>query len=124
MSTAPLAPVPMPCPDGVDFLAGGIGQEIFHRAQGSAPPRRGHAIYAEGLKRPQEKMPEEAGGGSISGPPPRRLHGQWPPPPLHICAAKSGLLAGEAQVILDATGDADPSCMADTPGMRGASRTP
>lgn len=122
MSTAPLAPVPMPCPDGVDFLAGGIGQEIFHRAQGSAP-LCGHAIYAEGLKRPQEKMPEEAGGGSISG---LLLDAFTGNGRLRrcICAAKSGLLAGEAQVILDATGDADPSCMADTPGMRGASRTP
>lgn len=116
MSTAPLAPVPMPCPDEVDFLAGGIGQEIFHRAQGSAP-LCGHAIYAEGLKRPQEKMPEEAGGGSISG---LLLDAFTGNGRLRrcICAAKSGLLAGEAQVILDATGDADPSCMA------GASRTP
>lgn len=39
--------------------------QIFHRAQGSGP-LCGHAIYAEGLKRPQEKMPEEAGGGAPS----------------------------------------------------------
>lgn len=123
MSTAPLAPVPMPCPDGVDFLAGGIGQVIFHRAQGSGP-LCGHAIYAEGLKRPQEKMPEGRQGGlhlrPSSSTPSRAMAASaaaYAPP-------KSGLLAGEAQVILDATGDADPSCMADTPGMRGASRTP
>ncbi|MGN0866955.1 MAG: FAD-dependent oxidoreductase [Oligosphaeraceae bacterium] len=114
MSTAALVPLLMDYSDGVNFLAGGIGREIFDRAQASGA-MRGPAIYAEALKRLYEEMMEEAGvvisynttlidAITENG---RIRH--------CVCAAKSGIFAVEARLFIDATGDGDLSYLAGAP---------
>lgn len=109
-ATSALVPTFVSFTDGINFLAGGIGREIFDRCYaenpyGLAEPNLGYQI--EGLKRQYDDMVTEAGirflfftqmvdaicdNGTVTS---------------IIVAAKSGLYAIDAKVFIDCTGDAD-----------------
>ena len=113
LGTAGLVPAFMQFGDGVNFLAGGFGYELFERAKKEGGVyNNGGAIRVEGLKRIYEAMAEEAGvdftyhtkliavvkdGNAVT-------HA--------VCAAKSGVYAIAAKAFIDGTGDGDLSYMA------------
>lgn len=63
MGTAGLVPVFMQFTDGINFLAGGIGEEILKTLQkaGGTFPEDGRAIKSEVLKKVYEQMLIESG---------------------------------------------------------------
>ena len=121
MGTAGTVPAFMQVTDGVNVLAGGIGQEILEalrKENGTVPPD-GTGIRAEVLKRVYDERLESAGipvtchtavvdvvvdNGSVSE---------------VICAAKSGLFAIRAKVYVDCTGDGDVAAFAGAPYEKG-----
>ena len=119
MGTSGLVPVFMTFGDGVNFLAGGIGREIYDKlnamkdAKTLAANRMG--CPAELMKRLYDKLLTEAGvklslmtqvvdvvmeGHSV-----KQL----------ICHAKSGFFAIEAKMVIDGTGDGDICAWAGAP---------
>lgn len=95
--------------NGVDFLAGGIGQEICRLYYGTAEGGDSYwPLHAEPLKRLYDKLVGESGAGftfhtamidvvcDTDG------HVDYV-----VCAAKSGVFAVRAKVYLDCTGDGD-----------------
>jgi len=127
MGTVGLIPVFMPFGNGVDFLAGGFGKEVYDKlfdAGGTGPnDKRGTlgcvSIQAEVLKRVYDAMVVESGmaftfqtqvigvetnGGRVN----------------HvICQGKSGLFAVSAKVFVDGTGDGDLAAWAGAPFEKG-----
>lgn len=109
MGTAGMVPAFMQFTDGVNFLAGGMGQNILdalRNAGGTAPPN-GVGIKAEVFKRVYDQLLEEAGI-------PFTLHTQVVDAigangsvDAVVCAGKSGLYAIEAKMFVDCTGDGD-----------------
>ncbi|MBN1556484.1 MAG: FAD-dependent oxidoreductase [Phycisphaerae bacterium] len=122
MGTAGLVPAFMQFSDGVNFLAGGVGRDIFDAlgSQGGCfPPPDGRGIRAEVLKRVYEILLTEAGvaftfytklidvtvaDGCIQE---------------AICAGKSGVYAIRANMIVDGTGDGDVAALAGAPYKKG-----
>jgi flavin-dependent dehydrogenase len=121
MGTAGMVPVFMPFTDGVNFLAGGIGQEVLDalRDADGAVPADGMGIRAEVLKRVYDSLLVEEGvqftfhtnlvdvltdDGKVQ---------------QAICAGKTGLFAIEAKVYIDCTGDGDLAVFAGAKYERG-----
>lgn len=109
MGTAGMIPAFMQFTDGVNFLAGGVGQQILDalRAAGGSVPSEGMGIRAEVLKRVYDTLLTDAGV-------PFTLHTQLvdvvaDQGRVHevICAGKSGMFAIRAKVFVDCTGDGD-----------------
>ncbi len=121
MGTAGMVPAFMQFTDGVNFLAGGIGQEVLdalREAGGSVPPD-GMSIRAEVLKRVYDDLLTTAGI-------PFTFHTQLVDISLEkghvheaICAGKSGLFAIKAKVFVDCTGDGDVAAFAGAPYDKG-----
>jgi len=121
MGTAGMVPAFMQFSDGVNFLAGGVGQEILdalRRADGTVPPD-GMGIRAEVLKRVYDELLRGAGI-------PFTFHTQVVDAIVHegyvrevICAGKSGLFAIRAKVFVDCTGDGDLAAFAGAPCEKG-----
>jgi Dehydrogenases (flavoproteins) len=126
MGTTGLVPAFMQFTDGVNFLAGGFGRELydkFWQVGGAGPDdnpdssRKDCCIHAETLKRVYDEMALAAGfkfsfftqligvqrqdGGGAGG---AVTHA--------ICSAKSGVFAIRAKFFIDATGDGDLAVMA------------
>ena len=129
MATAGLVPAFAMFGDGVNFLAAGLGQEIYDRLfqmGGQWPevsyeesPTHWVALRVEVLKRLYDDMLVEAGvdftfqtqvvavetdGGRVT---------------TAVCAAKSGIFAVKAQVFVDGTGDGDLAAWAGAPFEKG-----
>jgi hypothetical protein len=114
MGTAGMVPLFMPFTDGVNLLAGGIGQEILdalREADGTVPPG-GMGIRAEVLKRVYDELLARAGI-------PFTFHTQLVDVTVKngrikeaICAGKSGLFAVTARMFIDCTGDGDLAALA------------
>jgi len=119
--TAGLVPAFMQFTNGVDFLAGGIGQKILNklRAEGGNDPHKGISIKVEVLKRVYDELMLESGvnftfhtqligveteGGKIS-----RV----------ILSSKSGIFAAKAKIYIDCTGDGDLAAWAGAPFEKG-----
>ena len=109
MGTAGMVPAFMQFTDGVNFLAGGVGQQVLEalRAAGGSVPAEGMGIRAEVLKRVYDNLLVDAGV-------PFTLHTQLvdvvaEQGRVHeaICAGKSGMFAIRAKVFVDCTGDGD-----------------
>lgn len=109
MGTAGMVPAFMQFTDGINFLAGGVGQEILDalRAAGGTGTPDGLSIRAEVLKRVCDKLMEDADV-------PFTLHTQAVDAIAEdgrisevICTGKSGLFAIRAKVFVDCTGDGD-----------------
>ena len=121
MGTAGMVPAFMQFTDGINFLAGGIGQEILDRLQeqGGTYPPDGLGIRVEVLKRIYDDLLKEAGvtftfytqvidviarEGTVSE---------------AICAGKGGIFAIRAKVLVDGTGDGDLAVLAGAPYEKG-----
>lgn len=112
MGTAGRVPVFMPFTDGVNFLAGGMGEKIFKRMKAEGPHVPGTIIDAEVLKRAYDDLMVESGADfsfyttliGVEKTDTRITHA--------ICAAPSGIFAVEAKVFIDTTGNGDLSVMA------------
>ncbi len=129
MGTAGMVPAFMMFADGVNFLAGGIGREVYDRMyqyKGVGPddrqenPRACTHIQAEVLKRIYDDMVTEAGIGfafqtqviDIEMESASRVG-------TAICAAKSGQFAVRARMFVDCTGDGDIAAWAGAPFEKG-----
>jgi hypothetical protein len=112
MGTAGRIPVFMQFTDGINFLAGGMGERIFKRMKAEGPHVPGTIIDAEVLKRTYDALMVESGAGfsfyttliGVEKAGSRITHA--------ICAAPSGIFAVEAKVFIDTTGNGDLSVMA------------
>ena len=112
MGTSGLVPAFMRFTDGVNFLAGGIGHEIYTRMKHYADipddrPSASVSINVEALKRVYDDLVQEAGVDftfhtQVIGVESTNGHITHA-----ICAAKSGLFAVNAKVFIDGTGDGD-----------------
>jgi len=122
MGTAGMVPVFMQFTDGVNFLAGGIGREVAERLATASgfPLRDGLPIKAEVLKRLYDQLLAEAGVdftfetmlvGVEKDAADRVGHA--------VLAAKSGLFAVRAKILVDATGDGDLAAWAGAPFEKG-----
>ena len=114
MGTAGLVPVFLYFGDGVNFLAGGVGQEVYQLLKQRTPrlyldePLAGTVgVDAEILKRIYDDMMTGCGAAfsfqtHLIGVQAANGRVQYA-----ICAAKSGLFAVKADLFIDATGDGD-----------------
>lgn len=121
MGTAGMVPAFMQFTDGVNFLAGGIGQEILDalRSADGTVPANGMGIRAEVLKRVYDDLLTDAGI-------PFTFHSQLVDVTSEdgqvreaICAGKSGLFAIRAKMFVDCTGDGDLAALAGAPYEKG-----
>ena len=127
MGTAAMVPAFMPFGDGVNFLSGGFGREVYDRlfsAKGAGPDDRHGTlgtigIQAEVLKRLYDDLVVESGMGF-------GLQTQVIAVETHnnhidhvICWGKSGLFAVKAALFIDATGDGDLAAWAGAPFEKG-----
>jgi ribulose 1,5-bisphosphate synthetase/thiazole synthase len=124
MGTSALVPAFMRLTDGVNFLAEGIGREIYERMKRYARipddfPESHVTINVEALKQVYDDLVQESGIAFSLMTQVITLEAE----PGHvqhvICAAKSGLFAIKAQVFVDATGDGDLAVWAGAPYEKG-----
>ncbi|MEA4822917.1 MAG: FAD-dependent oxidoreductase [Clostridiaceae bacterium] len=110
--TAALVPAFMQFSNGIDFMAGGIGREIFERA---CVPELRLSIRAEVLKRVYDDMVRESGAEFLffanMADVIRRENGVE----AVVVTAKSGVYAVHAKMFIDATGDGDLCAWAGAP---------
>ncbi len=110
--TAALVPAFMQFSNGVDFMAGGIGREVFERA---CVPELRLSIRAEVLKRVYDDMVRESGAEFLffanMADVIRRENGVE----AVVVTAKSGVYAVHAKLFVDATGDGDLCAWAGAP---------
>lgn len=128
MGTSGLIPVFMQFADGVNFLAAGIGREIYDALWDSGAaypayerdnPCRTANIRAEELKRLYDRLVAAAGVRfsfltqviGVEAKAGRVSHA--------VCAAKSGVFAVRAKTFVDATGDGDLAAWAGAPFEKG-----
>ena len=121
MGTAGLLPVFMQFGDGVNFLAGGIGEKVLGDLQqaGGTGPDGGATIRAEALKRVYDDLLIGAGVRFTFE---TRLVGvetEGDGVTLAILAAKSGMFAVKAKLYIDCTGDGDLAAWAGAPFEKG-----
>ena len=129
MGTAALVPAFMQFGDGVNFLAGGFGEEILTRlrsADGTGPddnPENSNddtvGIKVEVLKRVYDELASEA---SVDFTFQTQLIGVETDAgrvTAAVCAAKSGIFAVKAKIYIDCTGDGDLAAWAGAPFEKG-----
>jgi ribulose 1,5-bisphosphate synthetase/thiazole synthase len=130
MGTVGLVPAFMCFTDRVNFLADGIGREIYERMKQYADTPRDDpggsvSINAEALKLVYDDLVQEAatqGDGTIDFTFHTQVIGieaEGGHVNAAICAAKSGLFAVEARVFIDGTGDGDLAVWAGAPFEKG-----
>lgn len=121
MGTAGLLPLFMPFTDGVNFLAGGIGQEIASRAtkMGANGPDSDVTIKSEVLKRLYDAMLLEAGVQFSFETRLIDVETDGEKVRYALLAAKSGLFAVAARFFIDCTGDGDLAVWAGAPCEKG-----
>jgi hypothetical protein len=121
MGTAGLVPCFMAFSDGVHFLAGGIGQEIYRRVKAYSPavywddPSRVVTIQPETLKRIYDDLVQETGVNFTFHTSLIAVEAEDGWISHAVCAAKSGLYAVRAKIFIDATGDGDLAAWAGAP---------
>ena len=124
MGTSGLVPAFMRFTDGVNFLADGIGREIYETMKRYADipndrPAGSVSINAEALKRVYDDLMTASGAGfsfhtNVIG-----VEAADGTVTHAICAAKSGLFAVKARVFIDGTGDGDIAAWAGAPFEKG-----
>jgi hypothetical protein len=128
MGTAGLVPAFMQFGDGVNFLAGGIGREVYERlfaAGGVGPDDQQDVgaccagIRAEVLKRVYDEMMGESGAGFAFGTQMIAADAAKGAVSHVVCSGKSGLFAVKARVFVDASGDGDLAAWAGAPFEKG-----
>jgi hypothetical protein len=124
MGTLGLVPAFMRFTDGVHFLAGGFGQELYDRlkekrAIADDRPESSVSIQAEALKLTYDEMIQDSGAGFAFHTQLIGVEVQHGRIQHAVCAAKSGIFAVKAQVFVDATGDGDLCAWAGAPFEKG-----
>ena len=126
MGTAGLVPAFMTFSDGVDFLAGGFGQEVYDRLRAvdgiaplDPPHKTSRNIRAEVLKRVYDDMVAESGAAFSLQTQLIAVQRQGCQITTAICAAKSGIFAVEAKIFVDCTGDGDLAAWAGAQFQKG-----
>ncbi len=129
MGTAGLVPAFMQFGDGVNFLAGGIGQEILARlrsAGGTGPDDSAKnsndnsvGIKSEVLKRVYDELIAEAGVDFTFQTKLIAVETDAGRVITAICAAKGGIFAVKAKIYIDCTGDGDLAAWAGAPFEKG-----
>lgn len=121
MGTAGLIPAFMQFSDGINFLAGGVGEEIYERLHemGGTGPASRTAIRAEVLKRLYDDLLAEAGVAFTLGTNVIDVQTDGARIALAILWGKSGLSAASAKVFIDCTGDGDLAAWAGAPFEKG-----
>ena len=130
MGTAALVPAFMPFGDGVNFCAGGVGEEILDRlaaAGGTGPGKldakvrlaRSVPIDAEVLKRVYDELLGEAGAAFAFHTVLIDVLAEGGRLAAAVCAGKSGLFAVRAKVYVDGTGDGDLAAWGGAPFEKG-----
>lgn len=112
MSTAGLIPAFMQFTDGVNFLAGGIGERIYTRYKEASQaycdePAICVSIYAESLKKVYDDLVLESGIDFIFQTQLIDVEVSESKVNHAICFAKSGMFAVKAKEFIDCTGDGD-----------------
>ncbi|MCX5685349.1 MAG: FAD-dependent oxidoreductase, partial [Planctomycetota bacterium] len=121
MGTAARVPLFMPFTDGVNFLAGGFGREVYDRlfAAGGTGPGSRTTIKAEVLKCVYDDMIVEAKIGFAFATQAIAVEARDGRIDHVICAAKSGLFAVKAAMYIDCTGDGDLAAWGGAPAEKG-----
>ncbi len=125
MGTAGLVPAFMQFTDGVNFLAAGLGEEIYQRLKKDGPPilqdnpAGSVSIHVESFKRVYDAMVQEADIGFTFHTQVIGVEATGGHVTHAICAAKSGLFAVKAKVFIDGTGDGDLAVWAGAPSEKG-----
>ncbi len=127
MGTAGLLPMFCQFRDGVHFVAGGIGQEVYDRiwdADGAAPGQlrgAGNDLFFQGevLKRVYDALVAESGATFAFYTQALAAECRDGRVEALVCAGKSGLFAVRARVFVDATGDGDLCAWAGAPFEKG-----
>jgi hypothetical protein len=124
MGTIGLVPAFMRFTDGINFLADGVGREIYERMKSYAHtpvdrPGGSVSINAEALKRVYDDLMEASGAGfsfhtHVIGVEAADGHVSEA-----VCAAKSEIFAVKAKVFVDGTGDGDVAVWAGAPFEKG-----
>lgn len=113
MGTAALVPVFLHFSDGVNFLAAGVGEEVYERLRRSTSrlylddPAGAVGIDAEVLKRVYDDMMLESGAAFSFQTHLIAIEADKGLVRYAICAAKSGIFAVKARVFIDGAGDGD-----------------
>ena len=126
MGTAGLVPAFMTFSDGVSFLAGGFGREIYDRLRAvdgvaplDLPHKTSRNICAEALKRVYDDIVIESGAEFTLQTQLIAVQRKGCQITTAICAAKSGIFAIEAKVFVDCTGDGDLAAWAGAQFQKG-----
>ncbi|NMA08043.1 MAG: FAD-dependent oxidoreductase [Clostridiales bacterium] len=110
--TAALVPAFMQFSNGVDFMAGGIGREVFDRV---CIPELRLSIRVEVLKRVYDDMVRESGADFLFHTSMVDVITRDGGVDAIVVAAKSGVYAVHAKLYVDATGDGDLCAWAGAP---------
>ncbi len=129
MGTAALVPAFMQFGDGVNFLAGGIGEEVLTRlrsADGTGPDDKTEnsndatvGIKVEVLKRVYDELAADAGVDFTFQTQLIGVETDAGRVTAAVCAAKSGIFAVKAKIYIDCTGDGDLAYLAGAPFEKG-----
>ena len=124
MGTSGLVPAFMRFTDGVNFLADGIGGEIYKRMKDYADitddkPASWVSINVEALKRVYDDLMQESGADFAFHTQVIGIESTGGHITHAICAAKSGLFAVKARIFVDGTGDGDIAAWAGAPYEKG-----
>lgn len=121
MGTAGLLPLFMQFSDGINFLCGGMGQEIVNRLgqAGGYGPDSNVTIRSEVLKRVYDDLLLEAKVNFCFETRLIDVVNEDDRIALAIFAAKSGLFAVKAKMFIDCTGDGDLAVLAGAPFEKG-----
>ncbi|MHC4481552.1 MAG: FAD-dependent oxidoreductase [Planctomycetota bacterium] len=133
MGTAGLVPSFGQFSDGINFLAGGVGQEVYERCREAGvfgpefnPDRKyrwdGNPFHCEGLKRVYDELVSESGVDFTFGTRVVAVEAEGGRLQCAICHAKSGLFAVRARAYVDCTGDGDLAVWAGAPFEQGDQR--
>ncbi|UCE99259.1 MAG: FAD-dependent oxidoreductase [Planctomycetota bacterium] len=130
MGTAGLVPSFSKFSDGINFLAGGVGRQIYDRCRDTGvfgpdynPDRKyrwdGNPIHAEGLKRVYDSLITECGADFTFQTRLVAVNVENGSVQYAFCHAKSGLFAVKAHIYVDCTGDGDLAAWAGASFQKG-----
>jgi ribulose 1,5-bisphosphate synthetase/thiazole synthase len=124
MGTSGLVPAFMRFTDGLNFLAEGVGRQVYEQMKRYAElpwdfPEAYVSIPAEALKRVYDDLVLDAGIRFSFLTHVIDLDAEQGHVQQVICAAKSGIFAVKARVFIDATGDGDLAVWAGAPFEKG-----
>jgi len=130
MGTSGLVPSFSKFSDGINFLAGGVGYQIYERCRDSGvfgpdynPNRKyrwdSNPIHTEGLKRVYDSLITESGVDFTFQTRLITVDAENGYVQCAICHGKSGLFAVKARIYVDCTGDGDLATWAGAPFKKG-----